>query len=538
VEASALHAPAGFARGRIALGTPLLRLRSDEQLVALFRDGDEDAFRVIHDRYRTRLFAYARQMLDSRQDAEDVLQDVFVRAYAALRHSNRELALRAWLYRIAHNRCVDQLRRPAPPAPEALGRCLAPVQDPAARAEERDSLRRLIADLQRLPDQQRSALLMRELGGMSYDELSMTLAISLPAVKSVLVRARVSLAQAVEARETACEAIRDELILAHDGRRRPAALARRHLRDCPGCREFRGEVRSFSRQLAALAPALGPLGVLANALGLGGGGAAAGGSAAAGSGVLTGGSAAAGSGLLTGSSALAGGLGHVATILAAAAVTAGGAVEIQHQLATVTASHPGHHLASRPAVAPATPLPALAASVGTPTGGMAATVTPSPPPVSSAAASGTTPRATPPGRSTSTRPAASRDTGAQPVAASALDPGMGPGPGGGADPVAPTATGGTGAAAGSTVLSAPGADSSTVAGSTGGSAGGPLTGTAGSSTTPTGSPTAPNDSSTSSGSTASPTSPTASGSGTGTGTGTGSGASTTSVAKSSGTSRS
>ncbi len=61
MEASALQAPAGL--GRFSVSTPLLRLRSDDQLVALFRAGNETAFGVIHDRYRQRLFAYARQML-------------------------------------------------------------------------------------------------------------------------------------------------------------------------------------------------------------------------------------------------------------------------------------------------------------------------------------------------------------------------------------------------------------------------------------------------------------------------------------------
>ena len=129
--------------------------------MALFRAGQEDAFRVIHDRYRQRLFAYTRQMLADRQDAEDALQDIFVRAYAGLRANHRELALRAWLYRVAHNRCVDELRRPAPPPPEVIELLRSPVHDPIAQADQRESLRRLIADVRRLPDQQRSALLMR-----------------------------------------------------------------------------------------------------------------------------------------------------------------------------------------------------------------------------------------------------------------------------------------------------------------------------------------------------------------------------------------
>ena len=204
MEASAFPAPASLARTRISIGAPLLRLRSDEQLVASFRDGNNEAFRVIYDRYRQRLFAYTRQMLPgSRQDAEDALQDVFVRAFGGLRANDRELALRAWLYRIAHNRCIDELRRPAPPAPELMELVRPPLHDPIAEAEQREALRRLIADVRRLPGQQRSALLMRELAGMSYVEIADALVISLPAVKSLLVRARVGLAQSAEARQLA-----------------------------------------------------------------------------------------------------------------------------------------------------------------------------------------------------------------------------------------------------------------------------------------------------------------------------------------------
>jgi RNA polymerase sigma factor (sigma-70 family) len=312
----------------------LLRLRSDEQLVALFRAGHDDAFRVIHDRYRQRLFAYTRQMLIHRQDAEDALQDIFVRAYTGLRASNRELALRAWLYRVAHNRCIDQLRRPAPPPPEVLELLRSPVHDPIAEADRRESLRRLIADVRRLPDQQRSALLMRELGGMSYTDLSDALGVTIPAVKSLLVRARLGLAQALEARDTACSEIREELILSHDRGLRPNATARRHMRDCAGCREFRHDLRGVSRRFAAIVPTLGPLGVLANVLGIGGGSGAAGGALAAGG-------AAGGGTAIVSVGTMSAGAAHVATLLAAAVVTAGGAVELQHTLPAP--AHHAHH---------------------------------------------------------------------------------------------------------------------------------------------------------------------------------------------------
>jgi RNA polymerase sigma factor (sigma-70 family) len=363
-----------MARNRSGLAASLLRLRSDEQLVSLFRAGNEDAFRVIHDRYRARIHAYARQMLSSAAaDAEDVVQEIFVRAYLGLRSNRRELALRAWLYRIAHNRCIDELRRPqaiAVEAVEELGE--SRHADPHTRAEQREALQRLIDDVRRLPDQQRSALLMRELGGMPYADLSGALGVSVPAVKSLLVRARVGLVQASEARDTACAAIREDLIVAHDRGVRASGRARRHMRDCSHCRKFRTEVHGVSRRLGLLLPILGPVGAAAKLLGigtLGGGGAAAGSStgaaagstaAAAGSTAAAAGStgAAAGGGLVAGGGAVAvgggaavvgtgavavgtgavaagggalaaAGTGHVAALIAATVVAAGSAIGIQ-----------------------------------------------------------------------------------------------------------------------------------------------------------------------------------------------------------------
>ena len=201
-----------------------------------------------------------------------------MRAYYGLRANERELALRAWLYRIAHNRCVDELRRPHPIAVEVIDGMVTTLQDPVTKVEQRDALRRLIADVQRLPEQQRSALLMRELSGMAYHDVAGAMGVSVSAVKSLLVRARVSLAQASEARDTACTEIREDLIDAHDRGVRTSGLARRHMRDCHDCREFRTQVRGVTRGLAALTPTLGPLGVIANLLGWGSG---AGGSAVA-----------------------------------------------------------------------------------------------------------------------------------------------------------------------------------------------------------------------------------------------------------------
>ncbi|MDQ3676953.1 MAG: RNA polymerase sigma factor, partial [Actinomycetota bacterium] len=253
MEAGALRAPAGL--NRITVTASLLRLRSDEQLVALFRAGNDAAFGVIHDRYRQRLFAYARQMLGgSRQDAEDTLQDVFLRAYSSLRSDDRPLSLRAWLYRVAHNRCIDHLRKPVPPAIDLFDTSRKPQHDPIVESERREDLRRLIADVRRLPDQQRSALLMREIDGLSYAELSAALGVTLQAVKSLLVRARIGLVEAIEARDTACAEIRLDLAAAFDRGVRASGLARKHLRDCEGCSEYRAQLRDVSKSLGALTP--------------------------------------------------------------------------------------------------------------------------------------------------------------------------------------------------------------------------------------------------------------------------------------------
>ncbi|HWI74116.1 MAG TPA: sigma-70 family RNA polymerase sigma factor, partial [Baekduia sp.] len=238
MEASALSHPVGL--GRVSLAGPLLRLRTDDQLVALFRAGHDEAFGTIHDRYRQRLFAYARQMLGgSRSDAEDVMQDVFLRAYHALRADTRDVALRAWLYRVAHNRCIDQLRRPAPNAEDIYDLNRGVEADPETAAERREDLRRLIADVRALPEQQRSALLMREMEGLSYNDLAAALDVTVPAVKSLLVRARVGLVEAIEARDTACVEIRDDLDSAFSRGVRASGRSRKHLRECSGCREYR-----------------------------------------------------------------------------------------------------------------------------------------------------------------------------------------------------------------------------------------------------------------------------------------------------------
>ncbi|MBE2318094.1 RNA polymerase sigma factor [Solirubrobacter sp. CPCC 204708] len=363
MEASAVHAPA---LPRRALGGSLLRLRSDEQLLAAFRGGNDEAFRVLHDRYRQRLFAYVRQMLSagSRQDAEDVLQDVFVRAYGALRNDNREMNVRAWLYRVAHNRCIDHLRRPIPPAAELFEVSRKPLHDPVEEAQRRDDLRQLVLDVAALPEQQRSALLMREIDGMTYADLAVALDVTVPAVKSLLVRARVGLVEAQEARDADCTEIRADLMRSYDRGVKASGRARKHMKTCEACSEYRGALRGMKRSFAALTPVgFAPFALAAKLIGVGGG---AGGAAA---GAAGGGAAAC----------------KVAAVVCTAAIATGGAVEVQHKIVEKSAP-PAAQTEQEPVKAKAAAKPEVVAPVVAEPRGRPQPITSAAAPVAAAAA--------------------------------------------------------------------------------------------------------------------------------------------------------
>ena len=100
--------------------SPLLRLQGDEKLVTLTRRGQQAAFEALVQRYESRLLSFCRHMLGSREDAEDVLQEVFAAAYNAMLGDERAINVRPWLYRIARNRCLNHLRRPVPVGQDSM----------------------------------------------------------------------------------------------------------------------------------------------------------------------------------------------------------------------------------------------------------------------------------------------------------------------------------------------------------------------------------------------------------------------------------
>ncbi|WP_158276807.1 RNA polymerase sigma factor [Paraconexibacter algicola] len=339
--------------------TPLLRLQSDDRLIALTRRGNQGAYEALVGRYQARLLAFCRHMLSSREDAEDVLQEVFAAAYNAMLADERPINARPWLYRIARNRCLNHLRRQTAIGVDSMDVHLAEHGTTTAdKVHKREEFRQLVADVQDLPETQRTALLLREIDALSYDQIAEAMETTIPSVKSLLVRARVSLAEAAEARLLTCEEARDELAEVAEGLKRSTPPVRRHVRQCERCAAFKKHLRQTDRTLAAVFP-VGPLLLLKKfliaqgAAGTSAAGAAAGGAAVAGGAA---GSAAAGSALGAGITAIGT---KAAAGLTAAAIVAAGAVEVDH--------HRRSTVERAPAVAAiAPPAPAVAAPAAPP----------------------------------------------------------------------------------------------------------------------------------------------------------------------------
>jgi RNA polymerase sigma factor (sigma-70 family) len=327
LEVSALkHAGAAGMHG----SSPLLRLQSDERLIALVRRGNHSAFEALVKRYQARLLAFCRHMLGSKEDAEDVLQEVFAAAFNAILADERAINVRPWLYRIARNRSLNHLRRVQAIGVDSMDIHFSEAGlTTAEKVHKREDFRLLLSDVGQLPETQRTALLLREIDALSYDQIAEAMETTIPSVKSLLVRARVSLAEAAEARQLSCEEVRLELGEVAEGLKRISPPVRRHVKGCERCGTFRQQLKETNKALAAVFP-IGPLllfkkFVLAH-LGTttaAGGGAAAGGTAAG-----------AGAGGLVGAGASTIATKAAATVAAAAIVTAG-AVEVRHAAVNV-----------------------------------------------------------------------------------------------------------------------------------------------------------------------------------------------------------
>lgn len=176
----------------------MLMAQPDAVLCKLAARGNANAYEVLFERYRQPVFAFVFHLLgrsDGVQDCEDIVQDSFAKAFAGIRDKNVEGSFRAWIYTIARNRTFDLIR-----ARRSNVHSLdaATTEQPQAaehtetdkHAEQRLELTWLVGAVAQLPERQRDALLMRELGGMSHDQIATQMGTTISATKKLIGRGR------------------------------------------------------------------------------------------------------------------------------------------------------------------------------------------------------------------------------------------------------------------------------------------------------------------------------------------------------------
>ncbi len=174
----------------------LMEDRTDAALIHQARTGDREAFRGLVERHQDRVFGLAVTMLGNRTEAEDVAQEVFLKAYRNLAAFRGDARFGTWLYRVTVNGCWDVLRRrrrvrqglaeaaQQPPSPSPL-----PPMGGEDQGEGVD-VERVRAALARLEPDDRAVLRLREIDGLPYEDMATTLGVTVEAVKSRLFRAR------------------------------------------------------------------------------------------------------------------------------------------------------------------------------------------------------------------------------------------------------------------------------------------------------------------------------------------------------------
>jgi RNA polymerase sigma factor (sigma-70 family) len=216
--------------------------------------GDDAALTAMYERHHQALYRYCRSILHHDEDARDALQSTMAKALAALRNEERDFELRPWLFRIAHNEAISRLRQRRDAVDlDAVG--TLGTDSLAQTVEDRERLALLRADLRDLPERQRSALVLRELSGLSHEEIAVVLDSSARAVKQTIFEARTGLHECAEGRTMLCADVQRALSDG-DGRVLRGRRVRAHVRSCRACRTFKTALAQRPADLAALAPAL------------------------------------------------------------------------------------------------------------------------------------------------------------------------------------------------------------------------------------------------------------------------------------------
>lgn len=167
---------------------------SDAQLMLAFQRGDESAFDALFERHHDRVLNTAYRFLGDANLAQDIAQEVFVRVYTRGKDYHPRAAFTTWLYRITANACFDEARkrkRVRHTAPDELPETMAdPSSPPEALAEKVELTREVRRAIASLPDNQRLAVVLQRYEGLTYPQIAEVLKTSIPAVESLLFRAK------------------------------------------------------------------------------------------------------------------------------------------------------------------------------------------------------------------------------------------------------------------------------------------------------------------------------------------------------------
>lgn len=231
----------------------IARPATDAQLAARAAAGDRAAFEEIFRRHHQAVYRYCLSILGEREDAADALQATMAALVRVLDGETRTIDLRPWLMRIAHNQAVSLLRARRPQ--ERLDEEQPSNGGPDDELERSESVRRLLSDIRGLPEKPRSALVMRELTGLSYAEIAQALGGGEGAARQAVCEARTMLHELADGRDMACDEVQT-LISERDGRRLRGRRVRAHLSACGSCTAFRAAIGTRRAGLAAAAPVL------------------------------------------------------------------------------------------------------------------------------------------------------------------------------------------------------------------------------------------------------------------------------------------
>ena len=177
----------------------------DIELIRRFEHGSRSAFEELVRKYQDKIFNVCCYMLHDRDNAQDAAQEVFLKAYSRLKDFRRDCALYSWLYRIAVNTCLDQKRK-SPDAADSFEPTPSvedlPTSGPSPEQlyQSKETGQAIQAALQKLPDILRAAIVLKEIEGLSYEEIADSLDTSIGTVKSRISRAREELRRLLRGR--------------------------------------------------------------------------------------------------------------------------------------------------------------------------------------------------------------------------------------------------------------------------------------------------------------------------------------------------